>query len=187
MEQSDHGPADTHTGFHERRMPPWRGAGHRRKRVAGGTVFFTQCLAEKGSDLLLQEITLLRWCVGMTLRERPVDVLAWVVLPDEMHAIWRLPPGDSAYARRWSAIKGRFSRGLAEAGRAPDRRFGARPARGEVGLWQKRFWEHHLAEPEDFATHMRFCFEAPWRAGLVKDAKDWPYSSFALQVARNAG
>jgi putative transposase len=156
---------------------------YRRIHVTGGTVFFTVCLAERGSDLLVREIDLLRWSVGRTLQEHPVQVLAWVVLPDHMHAIWQLPSGDRDYARRWGAIKGRFSRALAESGHSPDlqagRCAGARPARGEVGLWQKRFWEHHLCGTSDLDRHLDLCRGAPVEAGLVQCAEDWPFSSFS--------
>ncbi|EBA07443.1 REP-associated tyrosine transposase [Sagittula stellata] len=164
---------------------------YRRLLVPGGTAFFTVCLAERGSDLLLREIDLLRWAVGATLRDHPVEVLAWVVLPDHMHAIWRMPEGDSGYARRWGAIKGRFSVALKEArgeeaARSPALPDGAHLRDGESGVWQRRFWEHHIRGPEDLAAHMAFCRTAPVREGLVPRAGDWPYSSFARAEARQA-
>ncbi len=163
---------------------------YRRLRVPGGTAFFTVCLAERGSDLLVREVDLLRWAVGATLRDRPVEVLAWVVLPDHMHAIWRMPEGDCGYSRRWGAIKGRFSVALKEArgqaAQSPALRSGPRLRDGESGVWQRRFWEHHIAGPQDLAAHMAFCRNAPVREGLVSRAGDWPYSSFARAEARQA-
>jgi len=35
-------------------------------------------------------------------------------LPEHLHAIWRLPPGEVDYPLRWSLIKAGFSRWLAE-------------------------------------------------------------------------
>ncbi|BBJ22283.1 hypothetical protein W01_02100 [Candidatus Nitrotoga sp. AM1P] len=35
-----------------------------------------------------------------------------VVLPEHLHAIWRLPPGDADYPLRWSLIKAGFLRRL---------------------------------------------------------------------------
>jgi REP element-mobilizing transposase RayT len=56
-----------------------------------------------------------------------------------MHALWTLPEGDSAYARRWNAIKTNFSRNIPPAKSAPP----AEPS-GERGIWQRWFWEHTI-------------------------------------------
>jgi len=42
----------------------------------------------------------------------PFAVLAIVVLPEHLHAIWRLPPDDADYLLRWSLIKAGFSKRL---------------------------------------------------------------------------
>jgi putative transposase len=44
----------------------------------------------------------------------PFAILAIVVLPEYLHAIWHLPPGDADYPLRWSLIKAGFSRRLAK-------------------------------------------------------------------------
>ncbi|MHA7887088.1 transposase [Roseicyclus sp.] len=35
-------------------------------------------------------------------------------MPDHMHAVWQMPPGDRAYGVRWGAIKARFTRAVRE-------------------------------------------------------------------------
>ena len=45
----------------------------------------------------------------------PFETNAICILPDYLHAIWTLPPGDADFASRWSQIKSGFSRGLAPA------------------------------------------------------------------------
>ncbi|MFZ1547394.1 MAG: hypothetical protein WAT12_09895 [Candidatus Nitrotoga sp.] len=44
----------------------------------------------------------------------PFVILAMVVLPEHLHAIWRLPPGDADYPLCWSLIKAGFLRWLAK-------------------------------------------------------------------------
>lgn len=56
-----------------------------RPRVAGATVFFTVCLAQKGTSLLVDHVDILREAVGHVRRQRPFGIDAWVVLPDHMH------------------------------------------------------------------------------------------------------
>ncbi|MGH7966360.1 MAG: REP-associated tyrosine transposase, partial [Candidatus Binatia bacterium] len=33
--------------------------------------------------------------------DRPFQIEAWVLLPDHIHCIWRLPENDSDYSMRW--------------------------------------------------------------------------------------
>src|SRR3989338_2566399 len=94
-------------------------------------------------------------------------------LPDHLHAIWTMPWGDGDYATRWRLIKARFSMGLPRGvARA------SHQLRSERGVWQRRFWEHHLRNDEDYAAHMRFCRTDPVLHGLVETATEWPFSSF---------
>lgn len=87
---------------------------YRRPPVTGAMVFFTVALAARGGDVLLREIGALREAVRVTKAERPFGIEAWVVLPDHMHAVWQMPPGDRAYGVRWGAIKARFTRAVRE-------------------------------------------------------------------------
>ena len=157
-------------------------ANYIRPTATAQSIFFTVALAARGDDLLLREIERLRQAVRVTRAERPFVIEAWVVLPDHLHAIWTLPPGDDDYATRWRLIKSRFSFGLPK---GPLR--ASHIARQERGIWQRRFWEHHMRNSEDHAAHMRFCWTDPVKHGLVIEPADWAYSSFnhtrALQVA----
>jgi putative transposase len=108
---------------------------YRRLRVAGGTYFFTVNLLERKQDLLIRHIHYLRDAVRTTKRERPFHIDAWVVLPDHMHCIWTLPPGDDDFSNRWKAIKIRFVQTLPRT----ERRSQVRISKGERGVWQRRF------------------------------------------------
>jgi putative transposase len=144
-----------------------------RPRAPGATIYFVVCLAERGSSLLITEIDALRSAVGLTRRARPFHVDAWVVLPDHMLCIWTLPNGDRDFSTRWRQIKTRFSRSLPrKITRA------SQLARQERGIWQRRFWEHHIRDAQDYRHHLQHCRDAPVRLGLAKTGCDWPFSSF---------
>ena len=143
-----------------------------RPRAPGATIFFTVTLAERGSDLLVREIDRLRGAVVATRRERPFAVDAWVVLPDHMHCVWTLPEGDRDFPTRWRLIKSRFSRGLPK---GPLR--ASHVARMERGIWQRRYWEHHIRNAEDYAAHVQYCWHNPVKHGFVACPEAWPYSS----------
>lgn len=152
---------------------------YRRIRRPGATIFFTLCLEEKGSDLLTARIDDLRAAFRKTHSERPFYVNAIVVLPDHLHAVLTLPPGDSDYANRWRLIKSRFTRAIDL--RVP------RPShirRGESGIWQRRFWEHHIRNGDDLQNHVEFCRSDPVRHGYVTQACQWPYSSLHRDMDR---
>ena len=144
-----------------------------RPKLPGALVFFTVNLADRASDLLLREIEALRHAVRVTRYERPFDIAAWVVLPDHMHCIWRLPAGDHDFSTRWSVIKLRFTHAVT----AADRR-ASHVKRRERGLWQRRFWEHHLRNDDDYRAHLRYCWINPVKHGLVDHPRDWPFSSY---------
>lgn len=76
--------------------------------MPGGTYFFTVNLLEGQQDLLVRHIDELHEVVRRTREERPFHIDAWVELPDHMHCIWTLPPGDDDFSNRWKSIKIRF-------------------------------------------------------------------------------
>ena len=168
---------------------------YRRPKVAGAQVFFTVALAQRGSTLLVDEIVRLRAAVRVTKAERPFAIDAWVVLPDHLHAVWTLPSGDADFSTRWGAIKSRFTRSLRDGCRVgfnptmsqrsghwvgwnPTlRRSASKLRKGDAGIWQRRFWEHHLRDEADYRAHLRYCWLNPVKHGLVAAPQDWPYSS----------
>ncbi|MBF9035014.1 transposase [Rhodobacterales bacterium HKCCE2091] len=141
-------------------------------------VFFTVRLAERGSTALIDHLDILRNAVRVTLRARPVEILAWVVLPDHMHCVWQMPDSDPNYSQRWGRIKARFSRDACRAGLVPPApRAGDVSRKGEIGLWQRRFREHQCRTPGDLDARLRYCWMDPVKHGLVDDPMDWVPSS----------
>jgi putative transposase len=51
--------------------------------------------------LLVDSIEILRNVVRAVRQNHPFDILAWVVLPDHLHAIKEFPEGDGDCATRW--------------------------------------------------------------------------------------
>jgi putative transposase len=113
---------------------------YRRNWVPGGTYFFTVTLLERKRDLLVTEITLLRNAVRRIKHLYPFEIVAWAVLPDHLHCVLRLPPGDADYATRWRLIKLLFSKGLPK----QERLSSVRKRRNERGIWHRRYWEHTI-------------------------------------------
>lgn len=130
-----------------------------RPRRPGTPIFFTVTLAQRGSWGLIDHIGALREAVRVTRAERPLEIAAWVVLPDHLHCIWHLPEGDCDYSTRWGAIRARFSRQVRVRwdlyhqcqspinGRVNPTLRASLIRKSEVGIWQRRFWGEE--RPED--------------------------------------
>jgi putative transposase len=150
---------------------------YRRNFVPGGVYFFTVTLADRRSTLLIDHIGALRTAFRTARRERPFAVDAIVILPDHLHAILTLPPGDADFSGRWRRIKGHFSSQMIEVGV-----FTKRYANADLALWQRRFWEHTIRNEDDFARHVDYVHFNPVKHGLVSRVRDWPHSSFHRYV-----
>ncbi len=136
---------------------------YRRNRVEGGSYFFTVNLSDRGSDLLVAAIGALRSAVRAARARHPFNIDAWVVLPDHMHCLWTLPPGDDDFPVRWQTIKAMFSRSVAK---TEDRRASLVRKR-ESGIWQRRYWERTIRDDADYAAHMDYIHFNPVKHGLA--------------------
>ena len=146
---------------------------YRRARLAGGTYFFTVNLAERSSTLLVDRITDLRRAVRVVKERHPFDILAWVVLPDHLHAIWTLPAGEGDCGTRWMLIKSGFTRCIERGERVR----ASRVRKRERGIWQRRFWEHVITNDDDLHKHVDYVHINPVKHGHAARASEWPYSS----------
>jgi putative transposase len=143
--------------------------------------FFTVNLAERRENsLLIDKIDDLRIAFGQTFATHRTVMEAVVILPEHLHCIWQLPPGDDNYCTRWRLIKSYFSR-RQEPG---ERRSESRLRQGERGIWQRRYWEHRIRDEQDYARHVDYIHYNPVKHGLVARVQDWPYSTFYRWVER---
>ena len=153
---------------------------YRRIRSKGASYFFTVNLADRRSALLVDRVDALRDAVARTRAERPFWIDAMVVLPDHLHAVWTLPEGNADYSTRWRLIKARFVQEMeADMPRSRSKR-----AKGERGIWQRRFWEHCIRDDADYRAHVAYCWTNPVKHGLVERAVDWPHSSIHRDIRR---
>ncbi|MDP3195096.1 transposase [Tabrizicola sp.] len=156
---------------------------YRRLRVPGATYFFTVNLAERGGAALVDHIDLLREAYRVTTTEQPIRCEAMVILPDHIHAVWTLPPGDADFSRRWQKIKGRFTHASGLRGTQSRSIAGKR----EAGLWQRRFWEHMLRDAEEERRAIAYCLTDPVRHGLVTRPEEWPFSTIHRDLRAKVG
>ena len=146
---------------------------YRRLLVPGGTYFFTVCLQDQRSDLLISHVDLLRDATRVCRKRWPFTIDAAVILPNKLHMIWTLPEGDADFSKRWRMIKSGFSRHAPAPTYIPP----SHARRGDKGIWQRRFWDHLIRDDADLAMHAHMIRSAPVHAGLVRRPSDWPFCS----------
>ncbi|MBI5611602.1 MAG: transposase [Gammaproteobacteria bacterium] len=147
---------------------------YRRATVPGGTYFFTVNLADRKLTTLVDRIDLLKHAIRQEVVAHPFRVDAFVVLPEHLHTIWILPAGEADFSSRWRRIKAEFSSALP----GDEWRSASRRAKGERGVWQRRFWEHLIRDERDYARHVDYIHFNPVKHGHVTRARDWPHSTF---------
>jgi putative transposase len=152
---------------------------YRRASVPSASYFFTVNLADRSSHLLVDRIEDVRNAMRYVLQRHPFRVDAMAVLPDHLHAVWTLPPGDADYPLRWRLFKTWFSRRMASG----EPRRPSRIAKGERGIWQRRYWEHLIRDENDMQAHVDYVHFNPVKQGHVARAADWPYSTMHRYVA----
>ncbi len=108
----------------------------------------------------------------------PVDVVAIVLLPDHLHALWTLPAADDRYSMRWNWIKREFTRAWLALGGVEQPRQASRRRERRRGIWQRRFWEHTIRDGADLEAHFDYIHYNPVKHRLVRRPRDWPWSSF---------
>ena len=151
---------------------------YRRNFIPGGSFFFTVNLADRRQRLLTAHVDALREAFRYASSRHAFTIDAVVILPDHLHAIWRLPEGDIDYSLRWRHVKSAFSRALPPVEAISS----SRRAKGERGIWQRRYWEHTLRDENDFARHVDYIHFNPVKHCHIGRVRDWPHSSFHRMV-----
>jgi putative transposase len=119
-----------------------------------------------------------RECMG----KWPVTVNAIVLLPDHLHTIWSLPPGDDQYPKRWGWLKKEFTQRWSENGGKDNPVSSGRVRQRRRGIWQPRYWEHTLEDESDFQAHFDYIHWNPVKHGSVNCPHEWAHSSFHRYV-----
>jgi putative transposase len=106
------------------------------------------------------------------LERHPVRVLSYCVMPTHWHIVlW--PAGDGALTAflRWLTLTHSV------------RWHKHYHSSGSGHVYQNRFKAFAVAEDDHLLTVLRYVERNPLRAGLVRRAEDWPWSSLACRLA----
>jgi putative transposase len=156
---------------------------YRRWYVPGGTYFF---MAVTHMRRPILDKAAARKCLHDAIEtvrsKRPVELVAFVLLPDHIHTIWTLPQGDVGYPMRWKRIKEEFTRAYLLHGGTEVPPSLSRLRQGERGVWQRRYWEHSVRDEEDLKRCVDYVHWNPKKHAYVPNVRDWAWSSFHRYV-----
>lgn len=144
---------------------------YRRNRIQNGTYFFTITLRNRRSDLLVFRIDALFSAWRRARRRVPHRVVAFVVMPDHLHALVTMKDGRDDYSRLIQDVKKGFTRRMAYEGKIDS-------------PWQARFWEHTIRDDNDLRNHIYYIHINPLKHGMVESVADWPHSTFHRYVRK---
>jgi putative transposase len=154
-----------------------------RSKFEGGFYFFT-VVTYKRAKLFYSEIA--RQCLRNAIREteskHPYETVAFCLLPEHIHCVWKFPEKDSDFSIRWLSIKGLFSKEYLQLAGRQKQIPESRKRKGEVCLWQRRFWEHRIRDENDLQRHVDYIHYNPLKHKLVGRVEDWPWSTYHRYV-----
>ncbi len=154
-------------------------ADYRRIKIEGGTYFFT-LVAYQRKKLFLKTkaIEIFFESLYHVQELHPFSNLAYCILPEHIHLLWKMPIDEANYSLRIGEIKKRFSKQFILEFGNPNSVAPIQKKRGETGIWQRRFWEHFIRDESDLIRHIDYIHYNPVKHGLVSQVKEWPASSF---------
>lgn len=83
---------------------------YRRTKTPGGTYFFSVVTFRRRKFLCGPgNVELLRTAFRTMKSAHSFTIDAFIMLPEHLHCIWTLPPGDKNFPMRWNAIKKYFT------------------------------------------------------------------------------
>lgn len=154
-----------------------------RAKIAGSYYFFTVVTYQRRPILCDDEVrTALRFAIKQTQKQYPFEMIAVVLLPDHLHCIWQLPENDSNFSIRWAMIKRLVSKNIPQYHLTQTELSPSQIKNFEKGIWQRRFYEHHIRNEQDLNNHLNYIHYNPVKHGLVSRPKDWQFSTFYKYV-----
>ncbi len=151
-------------------------ANYKRVFVEGYSYFIT-IITHQRNPILIENIALLRESFRVSKSKYSYKIEGIVILPEHFHMIIT-PHIAREYPKIIRAIKYHFSKHLAPKYYEHLEQSKSRWQRGLKPIWQKRYYEHTIRDKRDYVKKMEYIQFNPIKHQLVKDIKDWKYSSF---------
>ena len=97
----------------------------------------------------------------------PFHLLAYVVLPEHLHLLMQTGAATN-FSRVMHSIKRNYTLNYKK----------SHGIRGQLELWQSRFWDHVIRDDDDLARHMDYIHYNPVKHGYSASPLDWEFSTY---------
>ncbi len=115
-------------------------------------------------------------CLETMRRRFRMLIYGYVVMPEHVHLVVSEPETQTV-ADAMHFLKLSFAKRL----RARRHSVDGGP------FWQKRYYDRNVRDAQEFAEKLDYVHNHPVKRGLVKQAGDWPWSSFRHYAYRELG
>ena len=153
---------------------------YRRAYIENSKIFIT-IVTSKRRPILIDNIDLLRDSFRRTKEKIKFEINAIVILPDHLHMIIQ-PEDNKIYPEIIKRVKVNFLRNIDTTKIDNYEESESRKSKREKDIWQRRYWEHTITDERDLCSLIDYIHYKPVKHGLVKQAKEWKYSTFEKYV-----
>jgi len=97
------------------------------------------------------------------------DLVAWTVMPNHVHVLIRIYEGWALgkIVQSWKSYTGRRIHAA------------KRPGGDRGGIWMRDYWDRFIRDERHFQATVEYIHQNAVKAGLAKNAADWPFCSAA--------
>ena len=119
----------------------------RRYYIPGALVFIT-CVTQGRAPRLssVDDVALLFRTMRRVQENHPYNLLAYVILPDHFHWLMRANSPDGDFSAVMHSIKRNYTLNFKR----------EHNVRGQLTLWQQRFWDHVIRNEDDLNRHIDY-------------------------------
>lgn len=153
---------------------------YRRAHIENSKIFIT-IVTSKRRPILIENINLLKNSFKQTKEKIKFEIDAIVILPNHLHMIIQ-PDDNKTYPNIIKRIKVDFSRNIDVTKIEDYEESESKKSKNEKDIWQRRYWEHTITDENDLYSCIDYIHYNPVKHGLVKQAREWKYSTFEKYV-----
>jgi len=157
-----------------------------RKYYPAGMYFVTMNTYQREPVLTEPDVLAAFRCALKRARDKyPLEVHAWVVMPDHMHFVIRTHHIE--LGRFIACFKSHMTRALPKYSSKKynlNDKFKQRRRAKRGSLWHKGFYEHWIADQADYERCIKYCVYNPVKHGYANRPWEWPHSTLHEFIAK---
>ena len=147
----------------------------RRYYIPNAYVFITCVTKDRKPYLQSEDNIHLFWETLRNVQDiHPLNLLAYVIIPDHFHWLMRLGDLEGYFSKVLHSFKWNFTRNYKH----------LHGVSAKLNIWQPRFWDHVIRNEHDLAMHFDYIHWNPVKHDLVGSPESWPHSSFLFWYER---